>query len=184
MASLFGGKEHARRRLGGPLGGAGAPPARSSNPIAAAPHAYPFRNPGPDFMDDTKLLKRFRPAAPHGSFPPQQARRAGLLQAVPGETGRGGSGMGKASPAGADVAPGREALPCRAAVHAAGAHALVLALRPLLPPCCPGVQGGTWKKDKLVSLLDSQDSADLLDQDGVGPSAVEEYEPEQPTTTG
>lgn len=48
----------------------------------------------------------------------------------------------------------------------------------------PLPQGGTWKKDKVVNLLDSEDTVDLLDEDGLGPAAIEEYEPEQPTATG
>ncbi|GAB4817742.1 hypothetical protein N2152v2_004788 [Parachlorella kessleri] len=99
MGSLFSGKEGSRRK--------GLAPALTSA------RSIPLTSHYPHFLDDTKLLKRYRGSTHHGSFPPQV---------------------------------------------------------------------GAWKKDKVVTLLGDEDGH-LLDEE-VGPSPVEEYEPDQPTFTG
>jgi hypothetical protein len=120
----------------------------SGKPFFTAARAIPSGSQYPHFLDDTKLLKRYRTSTHQGSFPPQVLLRCRLrLLAGVRQFGRYGRAWAQV----------RKGLPVM-------------------------LQAGTWKKDKVVNLLGEEDDH-LLDED-VGPSPVEEYEPEQPTTTG
>ena len=152
MGSLFPGKEGSRRK--------------ALAPALTSARSIPLTSQYPHFLDDTKLLKRYRGSTHHGSFPPQVS--ACSLQP-------------KCLGAAPVCVPGRAAMlpvscsSCLLKVSWQGREGIGNSEMGTL-------QVGAWKKDKVVTLL-GDEHGHLLDEEA-GPSPVEEYEPDQPTFTG